>query len=200
MVKGGVAISVFSAFGLLQACAGVGIVASSDPQVKLHDARYLFTFQNRPLPAERLIREAIEICKEKADEDCLAEAYLAYGYFFRSSAVESWEKVYRRDGFLHPTASFDNRLEKFRAYIEKAKPLIEKSEAYDLKTNAYLNFGHDLEYQGRNSEACEMYAKSLAANHNNLENKPDANVDLPKGYSSYEEYLATHQKRAGCFK
>lgn len=172
MAKAGVTISTFLIFCLLQAsCAGVGIVASSDPQVKLHDARYLFTFQNRPLPAERLIREAIEICKEKSDQDCLAEAYLAYGYFFRSAAVESWEKVYRKDGFLNPTASFDNRLEKSREYIEKAKPLIEKSEADDLKTNAYLNFGHELEHEGHNSEACEMYAKSLAANQKTHEKK-----------------------------
>ena len=198
MVKVGAVVSAFSISFLLQACAGVGIVASSDPQVKLHDARHLFTFQNRPLPAERLIREAIELCVKDADQACLAEAYLAYGYFFRSSAVESWEKVYRRDGFLEPTASFDNRLEKSKEYIDKSKPLIDHSEAYDLQTNAYLNFGHDLEHQGRNLEACEMYARSLVANQKNLETNPKANVVLPEGYSSYEEYLATHQERAGC--
>ena len=171
MAKAGAVIGALLIFCLLQACAGVGIVASSDPRVKLHDARYLFTFQNRPLPAERLIREAIDICKRKSDQDCLADAYLTYGYFFRSEAVASWEKVYRRDGFLHPAASFDNRLDKSKEYIEKAKPLIEKSEAYDLKTNAYLNFGNELEHQGRNSEACEMYAKSLVANRKNLKKK-----------------------------
>ena len=193
-------ISAFLISCLLQACAGVGIVASSDPQVKLHDARNLFAFQDRPLPAERLIREAIEICVENVDQDCLGEAYLAYGYFFRSDAVQSWEKVYRRDGFLDRTVSFDERFEKSKEYLEKAKPLIEKSKAYDVQTNAYLNFGAEYEHQGKKSEACEMYVKSLVANKKNLENNPNANVTLPKGYSSYADYLAAHQKRAGCFE
>lgn len=200
MTKARAVISAFSISCLLQACAGVGIVASSDPQVKLNDARHLFTFQDRPLPAERLIREAIEICEKNADQDCLAEAYLAYGYFFRSDAVQSWEKVYRRDGFLDRTVSFDDRFEKSKEYIEKAKPLIEKSKAYDVQTNAYLNFGAEYERQGKQSEACDMYAKSLVANKKNLETNPKANVVLPKGYSTYADYLATHQKRAGCFE
>ena len=183
---------------LFQACAGIGIVATSDPQGKLHDARHLFIFQNRPLPAERLIQEAIAICEENADQDCLAEAYLAYGYFFRSGSVKNWEKVYRRDGFLDRTVTFDNRLKKSKEYIELAKPLIEKSKAYDLQTNAYLNFGEDKERQGLKDEACEMYAKSLVANKKNLESNPSANVTLPDEYANYAEYLSVKQKRAGC--
>lgn len=185
---------------LLQGCAGVGIIESSDPQVKLHDARHLFTFQNRPLPAERLIQEAIEICERNADQDCLGEAYLLYGYFFRSDAVQAWEKLYRRDGFLDRTVSFDGRLKKSKEYIEKAKPLIEQSKAYDVQTNAYLNFGVEYAREGRNTKACEMYAKSLVANKNNLDTNPKAKVHLPEGYSSYEDYLAIYQKRAGCYK
>jgi tetratricopeptide (TPR) repeat protein len=193
-----VIVSALIISGLLQACAGVGIVATSDPQVKLSDARHLFIFQNRPLPAERLIREAITICEKNADQDCLAEAYLAYGYFFRSNSVQSWEKVYRRDGFLDRTVTFDDRFEKSKEYIDKAKPLIDKSKAYDMQTNAYLNFGEENEKLGLQAEACEMYAKSLVANEKNLETNPNAKVILPDGYSSYAEYLSGHQKRAGC--
>ena len=200
MRKMNVIVSALAILALLQGCAGIGIVASSDPQVKLSDARHLITYQNRPMPAERLIREAIAICKKSADQDCLAEAYLAYGYFFRSDAIQYHEKAYRRDGFLDRTVAFDDRLEKSKEYIEKSKPLIDKSKAYDTQTNAYLNYGADNERLGLKAEACEMYAKSLVANQKNIESNPKAKVILPNGYSSYAEYLAVHQKRAGCIE
>jgi len=48
-----------SLLSILVGCAGVGVVASSDPLAKLNDAQELFQKQDRPLPAERLIREAL---------------------------------------------------------------------------------------------------------------------------------------------
>jgi len=58
---------------VLVGCAGVGVVETSDPYVKLSDASSLFDEQDRPLIAERLIREAIEVCENKSDQLCLAE-------------------------------------------------------------------------------------------------------------------------------
>lgn len=55
-------------------CAGVGIVATSDPAVKLEDAFYLLENSNRPLPAEMLIREAMAIYEERGDPRGLGKA------------------------------------------------------------------------------------------------------------------------------
>lgn len=49
---------------LLTGCAGVGVVASSDPLTKLNDAGDLFKRQDQPLIEERLIREAIVIYQD----------------------------------------------------------------------------------------------------------------------------------------
>ncbi|MDH5191257.1 MAG: hypothetical protein OEW89_08400 [Gammaproteobacteria bacterium] len=191
-------VGFFIIYALLQGCAGFGIVATSDPRIKLSDARHLFSVQTRPLPAERLIREAIVICEQNSDQDCLAEAYLTYGYFFRSDSIEYWEKVYRRDGFLDRTVSFDDRFKKSIEYFEKAILLTEKSNNYGKQTNAYLNLGAENERMGRKIEACENYAKSLVANKKNIKANPKAKVVVPDGYSNYAEFLAEQQKRAGC--
>ena len=45
----------------------MGVVATSDPHVKLNDAENLFITQNRPLPAERLFREAMAIYQDRDD-------------------------------------------------------------------------------------------------------------------------------------
>jgi hypothetical protein len=49
----------------LVGCAGLGIVATSDPMTKLNDAEHLIMVQNRPLPAEKLIFEAMEIYQKQ---------------------------------------------------------------------------------------------------------------------------------------
>jgi hypothetical protein len=84
----------------VSACTGVGIVASSDPLVKLNDADYLFTRENRPVPAEILIQEATVIYQERDDPHGLGNANREYGDFLRSQAVVNWETAYRRNGFF----------------------------------------------------------------------------------------------------
>src|SRR5258706_382617 len=74
-------------------CAGVGITAKSDPAAKLHDATDLFDRQDRPLIAEKLIREAIASYQKSNDQLGLANAYRTYGFFFRSASIEGeWSK------------------------------------------------------------------------------------------------------------
>jgi hypothetical protein len=54
---------------------------TSDPERKLGWAKELYQNQNRPIPAERLIKEAIEIYQERGDQLGLAQAHRAYGVF-----------------------------------------------------------------------------------------------------------------------
>jgi len=63
---------------LLTACAGVGVVATSDPLTKFNDAEHLFMKQGRPLIAERLIHEAMAIYKERGDNRGLGHAHREY--------------------------------------------------------------------------------------------------------------------------
>ncbi|WP_207891860.1 tetratricopeptide repeat protein [Thiogranum longum] len=171
---------------------------TSDPREKLGWAAELFNNQERPLPAERLIREAIEICIDSNDYSCLGRANVTYGFFFRSDSIGKWEKFYRENGFMDKEATFDNRLEISKRYFEKGIAYYVKTGEYDALTNAYLNLGFAYYFLGEHKEECGPYEKSLEAYQKNITRNPDANVAVPEGASSFPEYVAGQQKRAGC--
>lgn len=183
----------------LAGCAGVGVVATSDPNVKLSDASYLFDKQDRPLIAERLIREAIEICEAKSDQLCLAEGYRTYGFFFRSPSIYGkWAAHYQKDGFLEKSATFDSRYSKSIEYFEKAHQIFTKLERFDMLTNINLSLGHTYERMGDLKLACQAYDASLVSNRENLRRNPGADLSLPKEFASYDDYLIVQKKRARC--
>ncbi len=183
---------------LLQGCAAMLVPETNDPREKLGWATELFNNQERPLPAERLIREAIEICKASNDDSCLGKANVTYGFFFRSNSIKKWEKFYRENGFMDKEANIDSRLEISKQYFEKGIEYYLKTEEYDALTNAYLNLGFAYYFLGANKEECGPYEKSLESYKKNITRNPEANVALPEGASSFPEYVAAQQKRAGC--
>lgn len=183
----------------LAGCAGIGVVESSDPKVKLSDATYLFDQSDRPLIAERLIREAIDICQSKSDEACLADAYRTYGFFFRSPSIDGkWNKFYRENGFLDKSATFGYRYAKSVEYFGKAHEIYSRLEQFDALTNVDLNMGFSYELMGERKLACRAFDQALASNRENLRRNPNAHVALPKGVASFEDYLSPHRRRAGC--
>lgn len=111
----------------LSGCAAVGVPYKSDPIEKLKWACFLFDCDDRALPAEGLIREAIEICQETKDTECLAQAYLTYGLFFRSLSVTGYKKFYIKWGFNDKTATYETRLAKSDEYFERALELKPKN-------------------------------------------------------------------------
>lgn len=190
---------VLGFFVALAGCAGVGVVATSDPNAKLADAGSLFDEQDRPLIAERLIREAIEICESKSDQLCLAEGYRTYGFFFRSPSIYGkWAKHYQEDGFLDKSATFDNRYSKSIEYFEKARQIFTRLEHFDMLTNVNLNMGFTYELMGDPKLACQAFEASSASNRENLRRNPNANLSLPRGFASYDDYLIPQKKRAQC--
>ena len=108
----------------LISCSAMGVPATSDPNKKLDYAYKLIQHQGRPLPAERLIREAIEIGSNEQNEKVLMKAYWTYGIFFRSKAVGDLKGLYEKDGFLDKTAKFENRFENSIAYFDKAESIV----------------------------------------------------------------------------
>jgi tetratricopeptide (TPR) repeat protein len=191
-------LSALSAL-LLVGCAGVGVIATSDPEKKLSDASYLFDREDRPLIAERLIREAIEICKTKSDQRCLGEAYLTYGFFFRSPTIEGkWSKNYRENGFMEKSATFENRYEKSIEYFQKARQIFIQLERYDMLGNVNFNMGVSYEMAGEKKLACQAYDDSSKSNRDNLRQNPNAIPARPKGFSTFEDFLQSQRRRVGC--
>src|SRR4051794_34709357 len=122
---------------LLGGCSGFGIVATSDALAKLNDAEDLFMRQQRPLPAERLIREAMAIYQERDDQHGLGNANREYGDLLRSAAILKWETVYRRDGFQDKSITFDNRLQKASEFYKTAISHYERAAAQKRESGQY---------------------------------------------------------------
>ena len=180
-------------------CAGFGTFALSDPATKLRSAGDLFDRQDRPLIAERLIREAIASYRKKDDQLGLADSYKTYGFFFRSPAIEGkWSQHYRENGFLDKSATFEGRYEKSIEYLEKARTIFAQYRRFDALTNVNLNMGFTYEVMGYGAAACEAFDRSLENNRDNLHQNPKGKMALPKGFATYEDFLAPHRERAGC--
>lgn len=184
----------------LTACAGFGIVASSDPLTKLNDAEDLFMRQGRPLPAERLIREAMDIYQERNDPHGLGNAHREYADLLRSPAVVKWEKVYRKSGFRDTSVTFDNRFNKASEYYSKALEYYRRAEKqhkdtsrFDALTNLYFNMGWSSLMLDDRKGACAYYDSALEAYSENIKRNPGAK---PQG--SIPNAVSSEKQRAGC--
>jgi tetratricopeptide (TPR) repeat protein len=191
------AFCLLLAFGL-SACSAVGVIESSDPAVKLEQAGDLLGNLDRPGPAERLIREAIDIYQQRGDEAGLADAYRGYGYFYRSIAVHKRAEIYRQHGFLDKTATYNTRYEKSAEYYERAEALYLKLGRSDLAMQVQFNKARVLGHIGEKDKACAAYDQSLEAYRKNIAANTGVKANLPAGYSDYEEMVRENKRAAGC--
>ncbi len=183
---------------LLIGCAAIGVISTNDPNQKIADAFWLFDEQQRGIPAERLIREAITIYKTNNNTTGLAEAYRAYGFFFRSGAVKKNHIIYKKYGFMDKDATYTNRYEKSIKYFKLATNIFEKMKRYGALTNVYLNMGFTYEFAGMPNKACEEYKKSIIVNEKFIKQNSNAKLNIPQGYSSYKAYMQPFFNRLMC--
>lgn len=187
-----------SCVAILCGCAAAMVPSSNDPERKLGWATVLMDEQDRPLPAERLIREAIEIYKAQNNEKGLAEGYRKYGIFFRSDAVKKSERHYREEGFLDKTVTFDQRLDKSIEYLSKSRAFYAKTNAYDVLSNIDLNLAWVYEEKGQQELACKALDSSLASNVRFKAANPDAKFKMASNYKSFADVIAREKKSAHC--
>lgn len=189
---------------LSAACAGVGVVATSDPLRKLNDAEYLFEQQDRPLIAERLITEAMAIYQEQGDWHGLGNAHREYADLLLSPSVSGkWAKFYRENGFQDRTVTYENRIAKASEYYGQAveyysravNPLREANR-YDQLTNVYFNMAYSYYKLDDRANACRVYDKTLDAYNENIRRTPGAKPFSPSG--TVVDLVAAKKKQAGC--
>jgi tetratricopeptide (TPR) repeat protein len=199
-------ILTFIVLPLLSACAGVGIVSTSDPLIKLNDAEVLFTQKNRPVPAEKLIQEAIAIYQDQNNAHGLGNAYREYGDLLKSSAVARWEATYRRaGGFLDKSITFDNRQSRAAEFYRKALTYYEAAELeekaaerYDALTNTYFNMAWAHRELGETSDACVALDHTIGAYEANMRRNPDAKPVFGRGFHTLREEVAAAKQGLGC--
>jgi tetratricopeptide (TPR) repeat protein len=183
---------------ILSGCADMLVPETSDPGEKLKWATELFDKKEKPLPAENLIQEAIEICAPSGDYSCLGRANITYGFFFRSQSLKKWEAFYRENGFIDKEASFDNRFEISKKYFQKGIEFYLKTKRYDALTNAYVNLGFAYYFLSDREGECASYSKSLEYYQKNIAANPQVSVLSPDGASSFPEYIKGQRIRAEC--
>jgi tetratricopeptide (TPR) repeat protein len=161
--------------------------------------------QARPLPAERLIREAITIYQQRDDHHGLGNANREYGDLLRSPAVGKWEKIYRRDGFQDKSVTFDNRLEKASEFYrkgvthyERAATQKRKSREYGALTNIYFNMAWSHYMLDERDQACSYYLRAVEAYNENMRLNPTAKPYVPPGSGSFPQFIESQKRRIGC--
>jgi tetratricopeptide (TPR) repeat protein len=186
-------------------CAGVGVVASSDPAVKLRDAEVLYSEEQRPLIAERLIREAIHIYEEHGDSLGLGHAYRSYGKLLLSSSIIQWSQFYREHGFQDKSVTFDNRREKAKDYFAKSLDYFKNAETssreagqFDRLTKVYYDLGVAYYLVEDRDNSCRAFDQSVDMHAETIRRNPNAKAILPPGYASFADLVASVKKRAGC--
>ena len=190
---------------LTGACTAVGVVSTRDPLTKLNDAAVLYGRKDRPLPAERLIQEALAIYQREDDAHGLGTAYREYGDFLRSAAVVSWESEYRSHGFLDRSINFDNRLEKATEFYRKALASLElaaqqceSAGQYDALSNVYYNMAWTQLALGETSRGCEDFDRALGAYTENMRRNPAAKPAHSPAFSNPADEIAYRKRQAGC--
>ncbi|MGA2781139.1 MAG: hypothetical protein ABSF13_04380 [Smithella sp.] len=182
---------------LFWGCAAAGVPYTSDPHAKIGNANYLLDV-GRPLPAERLIFEAMDAFQKEGNRHGMADAQWTYGLFLSSVAVESMKKHYREKGFRDVSVNFDNRFRKSIEYLEKAKVYYVEQKEFGPLTNIYFKEGYCFMKIGDNETACKLFKESLIANKKFFELNPKADIILPKGYANFESFVQKWQKEANC--
>ena len=130
----------FAFLGFLAACEAIGVPKTNDPAEKLKYSRLLLR-DDRPLPAERLIGESIEIYELRGDRGGLASAQYAYAWFLAGDAVETLEGWYRDNGFRDSPADFDSRRQEAVKYFQLAATGFVQIGNFADAANTYFDLG-----------------------------------------------------------
>jgi len=189
---------------LLAGCAATPVEPNADPLTKLNNAELLFRQQDQPVPAEKLIREAMDIYKERDDAHGLGNAYREYADLLRSNAVSGrWAEYYREHGFQDRTVTYENRIAKSSEYYAKAlryysraEAQLQKAKKFGPLTNVYFNIATSYYQLGNKEKACAYFDRTLDAYEENVRRNPGARPYSPTG--SVPGLVNSLKKKAGC--
>ena len=187
-------ITVSSLLILISGCAAMLVPETKDPKEKLAWADSLIQV-GRPLPAEKLIKESIDIYSKENNLAMLGVAYRTYGFLeyrfpkstdtTKKAAIEYFEKslLYFNDHFTKIPYKKDDS--SYATYYFNASAAAQYlGDSYDQKTDT--------------ARVCQAYALSLKYNKLGMEIKPKAKINVPKGFSNFEEVVKSKQEKAKC--
>jgi tetratricopeptide (TPR) repeat protein len=177
---------------LLGGCSAVGVMASSDPRVKVDQAEEMQR-QGRFFRAKQLLDEAAEIVQKQGDETATAEVYRGYGLFYRDGG--SGDTILALPG---QTAASPGGLAKAQDYFTQAAALFEKQMVYDRLSNVHFLMAQVYYRMNDKAKSCKSLDDSLAANQQAMAASPGRKVELAPGITSFEQGIARAKSEIGC--
>lgn len=178
---------------ILFGCAAAGIPFTSDPKKKLQQSEQLLGL-NRPIPAQKLIHEALDEYKKNNDEIGMAYSYQALGIFYQS------QSYHQNKEFFEKFNEYDPTYEKSIENLKQAIKLFDKNSEYFSASNAAWNLAGSYQQQRNKEEACNAFDMSLDYHNQGKEIDPEkaASASLPKGFSSMKDVVNTFKSNYGC--
>jgi hypothetical protein len=153
--------------------------AMGDPYVKLDRAAGLLG-QNRPIPAEPLIRQAMAEYEKQNNPLGIGLAHQDYGILLTLARLPPHFSQY---GFMDKSVTLDNRLVKGAEYFNRSLEYFRLAGQQDLAADnyahlyfAYFNMAITYRDLGERAQACAWMAKSLDAADANDRRTPQDKV------------------------
>lgn len=180
------------AIGVLTGCLAAGVPYTSDPRQKLSYAYQLMNL-NRPLPAEKLINEALETFQKQGNEIWIAECYFTFGNLYKHSSYHNWKNYYSSRG------EYDGTYSRSKDYFQNATDLYLKNN--DLVGASKATFGIGIVHglQGNPISECHFFDESarLFAEAKAKDAAAMVRVLVP-GIKDFPEMVAAFKRDRGC--
>ena len=170
---------------LISGCSAIGVISSSDPEIKINQA-YALLDHGRAFPAKRLFDEVIEIARKKNDKPLEARGIVGLADIYKTKAYGAMKE------------NLTNYKLSVRKYNEAATLLTDIG--YNKRaTTAYLGAGWASSLDNDKPKACEYYQKSELAYQKPSANAQDImNPQLDNKEQPFLKNLEVYKAKAGC--
>lgn len=137
---------------------------AKDAMSKIGSAMSYLDKLGRPVPAEEDLKDAEAICKEIHDDACLAQAWRAWGYYFRSDALARWKGArFNGPALYDPSVKFEQRYERSIQYYDKALDLYAGMHDTHWISNIEMQKAFAYQRGNRLDDACRALQASREA-------------------------------------
>ena len=186
-----ICLSCFFYYG----CAAMLVPYTSDPQKKMEWSIYLSNV-NRPIPARRLLLEAIQIIEED-DKALMANYYLARGIMLSSSRYHAYRKG---SGAKTWNSEVDGRLFEAGENYRLASELFIEMELYYEASIAEFLLSEYYQYYNRKKQQCRSLKNSLKYHLAGIDNGPQNGIyfTLKDKNLTVVEYISNIQEESYC--
>jgi len=142
---------ILLASALLVGCSAAGVIHSNDPSVKISQA-YELKSQSRPIPAQKLLQEALVIYKAENNKEGEARVYLGLGDLYKSQSYQSQAETFKR---WNEYQSYSDAAK----YYLKAGVIYEGNLDYWSLSRTYSAAGDAHILNGEVKDSCNLYEK-----------------------------------------